>query len=339
MLLYDRVLEFALREVNKCGAESFSKLELGILKDLSRAVVYDLSSCLALESDWARERDHAIPKKSPHPVTWAEWVHCDVGGGGEDVWEIGALIIDIGVGAMKRNPVFCGSVLTSPFWTESMSILSDDDPGYIVRLFQRLRKNGQNRFDPSWDLGHPSSNPVNHLVCMRPDGTLFRVLYIGADAGKTGSEELIRKHGEFFGLDILRTRSAGPKQGPFDPLCHPWPAFMAFSLLHCKNVVAEDNAPDEKTQRECKKHKRPPRVTYKTLRIEVPQSCHKRQTMEPGAGDDDGPRTRFHLCRGHFKNLQHERYKNKGWHWWPAHWRGSTELGRVTKDYRLEGKA
>lgn len=112
----------------------------------------------------------------------------------------------------------------------------------------------------------------------------------------------------------------------------PWPAFMALALLHCHNVVAEDVRPDEQTQRRVAKSGNPPRCTYKTLKLQIPQASRRHSSGESGSE----PATRFHLCRGHFKNLQHERFKSKGWHWWPAHWRGSPELGEVIKDYKLD---
>lgn len=33
-----------------------------------------------------------------------------------------------------------------------------------------------------------------------------------------------------------------------------------------------------------------------------------------------------------------ERFTVKGWHWWPAHWRGDVTLGTVHKDYQLVGE-
>jgi hypothetical protein len=129
--------------------------------------------------------------------------------------------------------------------------------------------------------------------------------------------------------------------GNFDHAEHwqwvdPWPAFMAFALLHCKNIVTEDVVPGERIQRECKKHNRPPRVTFKTLKIEVPQTVHARRSYE-GGEDDAGPKVRLHLCRGHFKHLQSERYVNMRGQviWCPAHFKGSKELGEVNKHYQL----
>ena len=120
-------------------------------------------------------------------------------------------------------------------------------------------------------------------------------------------------------------------------LTHPWPAFMACTLLHCKNIVTEDHVPDAAIQRKCVKQKSPPRITYKTLRVEVPRSVLARHNSD-GQTDDAGPQVRFHLCSGHFRELRSDKFTNKRgqWVWVPAHWRGSMELGVIHKNYKLE---
>jgi hypothetical protein len=123
-----------------------------------------------------------------------------------------------------------------------------------------------------------------------------------------------------------------------DPVFFPWPPFMAFSLLHCRNVEAVAHEPTARERRQVERSGNPPRVTYKTLRIKLPEIEAGRR--KPGHPDDEDARhVRFHLCRGHFKNLKHPRYKNPGWHWWPATWRGSRSLGEVVKRYKLEARA
>ncbi len=114
-----------------------------------------------------------------------------------------------------------------------------------------------------------------------------------------------------------------------------WPAFMAFSLLHCKNIAAEDNKPSKPRQKDRKRAGLPRLVTYKTLKIEVPRSVQARKSYE---GADDGePKVRFHLCSGHFRELRSEKFVNKQGQlvWVPSHFRGSKDLGEVHKTYKL----
>jgi hypothetical protein len=122
----------------------------------------------------------------------------------------------------------------------------------------------------------------------------------------------------------------------YHPMTVPWPPFMAFALLHCKNVTAETHRPEPAAVKHCQKYNVPARVTYRTLRLELPEESTPRAA--PAGQEPSGRKVRFHLVRGHFKNLQHERYKDKGWHWWPAHWKGSPDLGRVEKHYELHGR-
>jgi hypothetical protein len=115
-----------------------------------------------------------------------------------------------------------------------------------------------------------------------------------------------------------------------DPFFCPWPMFMAFSLMHCKNVTTELVRPDPKKAAECKKHNRP-RTSYHVLKLELPKVRYQRSDATAARG----PGVRCHIVSGHFKDLQHQRYINKGLHWWPAHYRGDPELGTVLKDYQL----
>lgn len=111
---------------------------------------------------------------------------------------------------------------------------------------------------------------------------------------------------------------------------------MAFGMLNCRNIVTEDVKQDKLHQKVKGEREHRPFCTYKILKLEVPRRMAERQGDDVEGSEPDEPKMRFHLCRGHFKNLQHERYKQKGWHWWPAHWKGNIELGLVDKSYKLE---
>ncbi len=118
----------------------------------------------------------------------------------------------------------------------------------------------------------------------------------------------------------------------YAPVSVPWIPFFAFALLNCKNVVVETQTPEKKFQKHLQKSGLPPRMTFRTLKIIVPEEKKSKHTSN---SDSARAPVRLHMCRGHFKNLQHERFKTKGWVWWPAHIRGSAETGIVVKDYAL----
>lgn len=111
-------------------------------------------------------------------------------------------------------------------------------------------------------------------------------------------------------------------------------AVSAMAALSCRNVVGVQYTP---TAAECKAQRRAGNlepVAYRTLRVEVPRAAGG------GHGDPDlvnpADPKRLHVVRGHFKNLKDPKFKNPGWHWWPAHLRGSLEKGVVVKDYKLD---
>jgi hypothetical protein len=117
-----------------------------------------------------------------------------------------------------------------------------------------------------------------------------------------------------------------PSENPV-PVSVPAVPLYVLQLLNCKNIEHEIHRPPEKLQRATIKRKHPPLCTYKTLRLNLPGA-----TLSTTA-QGDGEGMRFHLVRGHFKNLQHDRFVSKGWHWWPAHARGNRQLGAVVKQY------
>lgn len=158
-----------------------------------------------------------------------------------------------------------------------------------------------------------------HFLCFKSDGRYAGELEHMLDNFHSAG---------YFGLPS--ETSVSLKNGGF--MDTHWPPFMAFSLLHCKNVVTDDRGPTEAFNKRVAKSGNPPRVTFKTISIRVPETvAFERQRSQPG--DDHG--VRFHLCSGHFKNLKHPRFKNPGLHWWPAHWRGDADKGIVITDRKL----
>jgi len=113
----------------------------------------------------------------------------------------------------------------------------------------------------------------------------------------------------------------------------PTYCFFAFALLHCRNIEMVHHNGTGPGARARKRRGEPPYSSYRVLRLNVP-AASQLHSPDPVPGSEHS--VRFHICRGHFKNLLHLRYKNKGWHWWPAHWRGNVGEGFVIKDYQLE---
>lgn len=347
MLLYDHVREHAERMLRKCGPEEFRERDLINLLVLRNCVVYEVSSIVPLFGDWSRDKDKAVPKRPPHDPVWAEWRYRDSKDNEfYDDWTLGVC-----VGAMPENTRRHFLEHPPKHHGGGVSIsegLRADKEYYLVQMFKRL---DAFRHDPNncqakmgdRNVSFEEAERINRNTLNRPtcdlgtfiwsqnaDGSGVHRFKLFPDLEGVSTQQELVARATLFSLDVVGSFGYQPHWQPADP----WPPFMAFALLNCKNVVTEEVVPEERIQKECRKHGRPPRVTYKVLRVEVPKTVHVRQTYD-GADDESGPRVRFHLCSGHFKNLQHERYKAKGWHWWPAHWRGSKDLGEVHKRYEI----
>ncbi len=303
MLLCDRILERLGRIRRDIGDRWTGSREASLELVLRGAPVYDLSSVATLFSDWEAEKEKKVPRRPPHEVMWGEWVTRLTDA--DAIVRCGALLTALKTDARPLDERF-------RHLNSECELVASSEVVYSADVFVCMEKTN----DPElrFNLGRPRQILGACLFTMSADGT-----------------EIEQRMYEF---DCQPMAGFGHMHGEAIAVFNPWPLFMAFALLHCKNVVTENNVPEERIQRQCEKHGNPPRVTYKTLRIEVPATVHKKQSVD-AEDDGSGPKVRFHLCSGHFKNLQHERYKDKGWHWWPAHWRGAKELGEVHKRYEL----
>ena len=304
MLLYDRVIEHAVR-MKRATPEKFREGNAELLQSLRQAAVYELTDVVPLVQDWAAGRNQPIPKRPPHLTVWAEWRTEMRHAGGVARWVLGVCIAEL-------SPAIDSEVALSPnlHGAARLAYLDVTRDRYMSMPFMYL-ENG---------VGELMSADGYLLWSMKPDGT-------DVQHYRVGSRQC------YFGLPPVDFTGLGPE---YFQWAVPWPPFMAFALLHCKNVVTETVEPDAATQRRVIKAGNPPRASYRVLKIEVPQTAAGSKPSRLTDGDD-GPKVRFHLCRGHFKSLQADRFKSKGWHWWPAHWRGSRALGRVEKRYELTG--
>jgi hypothetical protein len=330
MMLYDRVMERVFRYSRRVGLERLTPTENQLGAMLFRAQVYDLSGCVILHSDWLRERDRAVPKRSPHPVVWAEWPYTETNGLARMRVRCGALVMELDKSKTSCPPV------AEQYGGETLQERWDiTDLCYEVLQFFTTEESydaeGKPQHKEYWY--EPEVSPYCCYITCMEDGSRFRsnVMFSLPPKEQEAAQAWLRSQ-QHFGLSLGYWQYPGET---YNPTQYPWPPFMAFALLHCKNVVTEEHIPGERTQRRAAKAGKPERCSYKTLRVEVPATVHKKERYDEDDGDDEGPRVRFHIVSGHFKNLQHPRYKKKGWHWWPAHWRGDPSLGTVVKDYRL----
>jgi len=114
-----------------------------------------------------------------------------------------------------------------------------------------------------------------------------------------------------------------------------FPALMALSFMHCKNVTLETVAPSEKLSRSYRKRHGRPLVSYGQLRIDPIRKVLEQQRKGVGGS----LRKALHLCRAHFKTFTADAPllgHATGTYWWSPQIRGARSAGVVLKDYRVE---
>lgn len=113
-----------------------------------------------------------------------------------------------------------------------------------------------------------------------------------------------------------------------------YPALLALSFLHCKNVSLDAIDPPAKVARNFqRKHGIAP-VRYHILNIEPMKQVLKHE----GQSEKTGLKRALHICRGHFKDYTERGLfgKYKGVYWWESRVRGSADEGVVKKDYNIK---
>lgn len=112
-----------------------------------------------------------------------------------------------------------------------------------------------------------------------------------------------------------------------------FPAFLAISFMHCKNVTTEEIIPPEKLNKKFKKRHRKELIRYHVLKIEPMRKILKTE----GKSDELGIPKALHICRGHFKDYRQSGLFGKipGIFWWESHVRGQKEKGIILKDYEI----
>lgn len=112
-----------------------------------------------------------------------------------------------------------------------------------------------------------------------------------------------------------------------------YPAWMAISLMHCKNIELVDRKLSRQYKRKCKRKGIQP-IVWKTLVVEP----FKKQVISETGLNESGIKKALHICRGHFATYGEDKPlfgKYAGTFWKPAHVRGSTQYGKVQKDYQI----
>lgn len=298
----------------------------------SNAQVYEISNVIPLLPDWDEGKSQPIPKRPPHDYVWCEW-HDEK-------------TLDVDNKMMEETEVKQGQPYFIRFKYQRAVLIAkismDDLAGIIAE------DEGRNMAKFSAMVGYKFylSMVITKALKLEPANGHFNV-HAGDVVAERGfglfalSEDDTDIKGYRLGLtkmERMPTLLGIPllmSDGKHEDLpCYVGhEAFLSFSLLHCRNIQTEViHAPAGLAKKHRRNGHQPP-ISYRVLKI----ATSGKKIIHP-AGVSTGEEHRhhrFHLVRGHFKNLQGERYKEKGWHWWPAHARGNPELGRVVKDYEL----
>jgi hypothetical protein len=114
-------------------------------------------------------------------------------------------------------------------------------------------------------------------------------------------------------------------------LINMFPALVAISFMHCKNVDLIDE-PLTRQQRRMKERKGG--ITYKVLDIE-PFKKQVRSETRPG---ESQLQRALHICRGNFATYTEDNPlfgKLTGTYWRPMHVKGNKSRGEIVKDYDI----
>jgi hypothetical protein len=112
------------------------------------------------------------------------------------------------------------------------------------------------------------------------------------------------------------------------------PAFLAVSVMHCRNVEVRTVDPPAALARQAARRGGPPLCRYHVLDI----APMRRILDTQGDARRRGLGHALHVCRGHFKTYTADAPlfgRHVGQYWWADHARGAADRGRVDKDYRV----
>src|SRR5262245_2820654 len=330
MLLYDRVRRHAVKNIH-------SPQDAACYAAICAAQVFDITAVVPLFQDWSRDKDLPMAKRPPYPLIWGEWDYEEANETRTQVWQfrLGCLLrrlpadelaalraVAIPPESSDWQGVFPNGHIRDDFWG-CEEFYFGERFGYMTHC---LGQGTPMLHQLTWTLGHVVFGLRDHSTVVRstgivpPQSLLTRMQTRNPPLAPHERGAVSR-----FGLVTDMAIYANP----YVQFNVPWPLLMACALLHCRNIVQETVTPDPKLTRKHARRHHPPLTVYKTLRVKVPTDHHPDVADVPAAERQSG--VRLHLCRGHFKLLQHARFKHPGWYWWPAHWRGDPALGRVEK--------
>jgi hypothetical protein len=205
--------------------------------------------------------------------------------------------------------------------------LSDDARWLVAATVFRSMRVGGNDLTHGWWTFSFSVGEEGKIL-MRPDGmvilggpygnhsdSIVRALEHEAERFGRAIDEEIRNHHLFVIRDAL------------------FPALMAISFMHCKNVVRKTMEPKEHGRFKKKENRhRKPEHSYVVLEIEPLKAILESE----GMAETQGLEKALHVCRGHFKTYTPDAPmfgKHVGSFFFAEHIRGSGKSGTITKDY------
>lgn len=319
MLLYDRIRERAERVLTK-RPDKFDKVNRDRLRAFDILPVYEVSSIVTLFDDWHREKKKKIPRNPPHDMMWVEYRLVTKEEGSP-------LSLDMTIGAVLQK---MDALDASACGEDIQEIVRGAESCWYSQSFRCVNKVHGVTTGKEAGLkqlyGKPTAEVDYNYWVLKDGGTSLGGLYL-SDSQKFKHPMAQRSDividGERLVLGCPVLTSIRGTEGSVDRNWTPWPMWMAFALLHCRNVKTEEVIPDATIQRRCLQHGAPLRVSHRVLKIEVPQSSASRGNVPLGTGKTP----RGNICPGHFKHLTHERFTEKKgqWVWWNAHWRGDKD--------------
>jgi hypothetical protein len=298
-------------------------VEKYFLRDLRAAPVYELSSVISAFEKRTHDDDQPIPKRPPHDVVWAEY-KWDEGRDGAvtQKWTVGNLLVTVPIEEAQAATRGMRPVKGfAPLSDETRDLIASAHHSYVIQRFYQC------------DWTEPGSDvPAGRILCQ-----LFKLLaFANSDftrlhhVAAVPHVPLSRQTLPCFGLQV--THAVYPES---NPIVSPWPMETCFALMGCKNVVCDTVTPTPKQMRSARRHRERPPSAYRVLRLtKIVKTAAVCADGEDGLTDEDMTTeeragVRFHLRRGHYKNLQSPRYKHPGWYYWPACWCGDESLGKI----------
>lgn len=292
------------------------------------APVYELSDVAKLfDGDWQDHLGSEIVKRPPHDKLWCEW---EASGGDEKSYVTmrHGMLLTKATDSLRRTLINASDPSDAELIARHRGFnpSADGTNHYVARHFMKLVKGRSSSGRVTMPVGVIFQIPIIVHIVFSED--FSRVTHGFLPCGE-GFRDIA-----MFGVTIAHPECIDPRVY-MSFAGGVWPAIMSFALLHCKNVMTETvSAPG--TPKKMIQRGYPPRVSYKVLKIEVPAN-RKLKTELTGEelAENTGPKVRWHLVRGHFATMHHERFKNRGGTYWvPAHWKGDAGLGTVVKDYK-----